>query len=179
MKFKVLLVLSSFSWFIANAQDRIPVELNNTQFNINILAPSVTFEKSINDHQSFTLGAGITALADFEEDQEATSLNPFISGSYRNYYPRKRVKKELRPNSGNYIGILTGYRFNSIADNADYELSDRLESAYYLGPVWCIQRNYQSGIHLGLRLGGGFGIDGASDIYFTGVGEFEFVFVIN
>jgi len=27
------------------AQERIPVQLNNTQFNLNILAPSVTFEK--------------------------------------------------------------------------------------------------------------------------------------
>ena len=118
-------------------------------------------------------------LGDFEEDQETLSVNPFISGSYRNYYPRKRVKKDLRPNSGNYVGILTGYRFNSIADNAEYDISDRLENSYYLGPVWGIQRNYQSGIHLGLSLGGGFAVGSSSDIYFTGVGGFEFGFVIN
>jgi len=74
---------------------------------------------------------------------------------------------------------LTGYRFKSIADNAENGISSRLENSYYLGPVWGIQRNYQSGIHLGLSIGGGFGIDSSSDIYFTGVGSFEFGFVIN
>ena len=178
MKFKALLILCSLGWYIANAQDRIPVDLNSTQFNINILDPSMTFEKSINDNQSFTAGVGITVLGEFEEDEETFSVNPFVSASYRNYYPRKRVKKDLRPNSGNYIGILTGYRFKSIADNAEYVISDRLENSYYLGPVWGFQRNYQSGIHLGLSLGGGFAV-GNSDVYFTGIGGFEFGFVIN
>jgi len=76
MKFKALLILFGFSWFLVNAQDRIPVELNSTQFNINILDPSVTFEKSINNNQSFTVGIGITVLGEFEEDEEAISVDP-------------------------------------------------------------------------------------------------------
>ena len=176
MKFNAVLIFLCCGWFLASAQDRVPVQLNNTQFNLNILAPGATFEKSINQHQSFTLGAGITIIGEFEEDQETLSVNPFVNASYRNYYPRKRVKKDLRANSGNYIGILMGYRLSSIADNAENGLSSRLENLYYMGPVWGIQRNYRSGIHLGLSLGAGFAL--GSDFDFTGLGEFEFGFVI-
>ena len=179
MRFKALLILCCFGWFVANAQERMPVNLNSTQFNLNILDPSVTFEKSINDNQSFTAGVGITLLGDYEEDKGTLSVNPFIRGSYRNYYPRKRVKKALQANSGNFIGVSTGYNFGSIADNAENGSTNRLANSYYLGPVWGIQRNYQSGIHLGLSIGGGFGVGSNSDIYFTGIGGFEFGFVIN
>lgn len=179
IQLNVLVVCLSCFWISTNAQERIPVSLSNTQFNINVLDPSVSFEKSINDNQSFTAGVGITLLGDFEEDEGTLSVNPFIRGSYRNYYPRKRVKKELQPNSGNFIGILTGYNFNAIADNTENGTNNRLSNSYYLGPVWGIQRNYQSGIHLGLSIGGGFGVGSNSDIYFTGIGGVEFGFVIN
>ena len=166
------LVLCALGWG-AWAQERIPVELQNTQFNLNILDPSLSFEKRINDNQSFTLATGLTGIG----DEDGASLNPFIRGAYRNYYLRKRVKKELEPNSGNYIGVLTGYNFGAITDNIESG-STRLSNSYYLGPVWGIQRNYKSGIHLGLSLGAGIAIDNDSDLYFTGLGAFEFGFVI-
>ena len=155
------------------AQERIPVELQNTQFNLNILNPSLSFEKRINDNQSFTLSAGLTGLG----DEDGTSLNPFVSGSFRNYYLRKRVQKELRSNSGNYIGVMTGYNFGAITDNIEAG-STRGSNSFYLGPVWGIQRNYKSGIHLGISLGAGFAVNNESDFFFTGVGAFEFGFVI-
>ena len=179
MKFKIVLVLLCCGWFLAGAQDRVPVELNNTQFNLNILDPGITFEKSINHNQSFTLGTGITLLGDYEEDQERYSVNPFVKASYRNYYPRNRVKKELLPNSGNYVGVLSGYNFDSIIDNLESGESNELaNNTYYIGPVWGIQRNYRSGIHLGFSLGAGFAVGNDSDFDFTGLGEFEFGFVI-
>lgn len=179
MKFKIVLILLCSGWFLADAQDRIPVNLNSTQFNLNVLNPSATFEKSINHHQSFTVGVGITMLSDYEEDQERYSVNPFMQASYRNYYPRKRVNKELLPNSGNYIGVLTGYNFKSIVDNLESGESNSIaDNTYYMGPVWGIQRNYRSGIHLGLSIGGGFAIGSDSEVDFKGIGGFEFGFVI-
>ncbi len=160
-------------YWATSAQDRIPVDLQKTQFNLNILDPSVSFELSINDHQSLTAALGITGLP----DEDGTSLNPFLRSSYRNYYLRKRVKKELMPNSGNYIGVIAGYNFDSITDNIESGTT-RLSNSFYAGPAWGIQRNYRSGIHLGLSIGGGFAIDNHSDLYFTGVGAFEFGFVI-
>lgn len=172
-KISILATLFGFLAYGAFAQDRIGVELQNTQFNLNILDPSISFEKRINDKQSFTLGAGITGLA----DEDGSSVNPFIHGTYRNYYPRKRVKKELNVNSGNYVGVLTGYSFKAITDNVEAGTT-RSSNSYYLGPVWGIQRNYNSGIHLGLSLGSGFAIDQGGDLFFTGLGVFQFGFVI-
>lgn len=169
----LLLALISCNVTLLLSQDRIPVELASTQFNLNILDPSVSFEKSLGDHQSFTLAAGLTGLA----DEDGASLNPFIRGSYRNYYLRKRVKKPLNQNSGNYIGLLTGYNFDAIADDIEAGTT-RQSNSFFMGPVWGIQRNYKSGIHLGFNIGPGFGIDRDSDFYFTGIGAFEFGFVI-
>ena len=47
-----------------------------------------------------------------------------------------------------------------------------------MGALWGIQRNYQSGIHLGFSIGGGFGTGQNMDLDFVGVGEFEFGFVV-
>jgi len=87
------------------------------------------------------------------------------------------VKKELNPNSGNYIGLVTGYYFDSIAESSD-AITFRQSDSFYLGAMWGIQRNYQSGIHLGFSIGGGFGTGQNMDLDYVGVGEFEFGFVI-
>ena len=53
------------------------------------------------------------------------------------------------------------------------------EKAFYLGPVWGIQRNYKSGIHLGLSLGAGFITGANTNFDFHGVGSFELGFIIS
>ncbi len=181
---KKSIILLSFlaTSFLAIGQDRIPVQLRSTQWNINILQPSVNFEKSLTDNQSVAFDLGLTGLASSigkePQDAIAYSINPYLSGSFRNYYPRKRVQKELRANSGNYIGVITGYNFGAIADNQDSGTTE-LSNSFFLGPVWGIQRNYQSGIHFGLSLGPGFAVGQNTDLVFTGVGQFQLGFVIN
>jgi hypothetical protein len=96
---------------------------------------------------------------------------------FRNYYPRKRVKKDLLPNSGNYIGLLGGYNFNAIAESAEPGETNN-SNAFFMGGVWGIQRNYQSGIHLGLNLGAGFIAGEHIDLGLTGLWSFELGFVI-
>ena len=142
-----------------NAQDKIPVELKDLQYYVTLLDPGVGLEKKIADRQSVTLNFGLTTLMDehtgTSSDDFGFSLNPYITGDFRNYYNRKRVKKDLRNNSGNYVALRGGYNFGSIADNVDFGTTE-VSNSFYMGPVWGIQRNYQSGIHLGLSLGGGF-----------------------
>jgi len=175
-----LLALLSFPIFL-NAQDRIPVQLSDVQINLNILAPGVTLEKMITENTSATFGVGLTPLSvdNGTEDsvEPEVSINPFVRASYRNYYPRNKVKKELNPNSGNYIGLVAGYYFDSIAESSD-AATFRQADSFYMGAIWGIQRNYQSGIHLGFSIGGGFGTGQNMDLDFVGVGEFEFGFVI-
>lgn len=182
MKTKLISVLTLFLFPIfLNAQDRIPVELNDVQINLNILAPGLTLEKMITENTSATIGLGLTPLytdiGNEDSIEPEVSINPFLRASYRNYYPRKKVKKKLNPNSGNYIGLVTGYYFNSIAESTDVA-TFRQSDSFYMGAMWGIQRNYKSGIHLGFSIGGGFGTGQNMDLDYVGVGEFEFGFVI-
>jgi hypothetical protein len=151
------------------------------QINLNVLAPSVTLEKMITGNTSATFGVGLTPLSvdngTGDTIEPEFSINPFLRASYRNYYPRKQVKKELNPNSGNYIGLVAGYYFDSIAKSSELAMF-RQSDSFYMGALWGIQRNYQSGIHLGFSIGGGFGTGQNMDLDFVGVGEFEFGFVV-
>ena len=161
--------------------EKIPVDLKNFQVNLNILEPSFSFEKKVSDNQSFTMAAGITMLTDLDSEYETDflySVNPFIEGSFQHYYKRKWVNEQLKSNSGNYIGVSAGYYFDSVADNLDFGTIEQSNS-FFVGPVWGIQRNYNSGIHLKLSLGPGIGFGENSEVFFTSAGGFEFGFVIN
>ncbi len=177
---KKLLTLSlSLCTFLLFSQDRISAELSDLQFNLNILEPSLNLEKSISDKQSVTFAFGLNSVTGEDQfDDIKFGLVPSIRASFRNYYPRKKVKKELRPNSGNYIGLVAGYNFATIAGNlGNANFSD--EDVFFMGPVWGIQRNYKSGIHLGLSLGARFRTGKNTDVGFTGVGNLELGFVIS
>lgn len=163
------------------AQDRIPVELKEDQFYISILDPGFTWEKKLTDKNSLTFGVGLSTYGDESsspfDDDFGVSLNPSISADFRNFYPRKRVKKDLNPNSGNYVAVRAGYIFDSIADNIDGGTTE-ISQSFFMGPVWGIQRNYKSGIHLGFSIGGGFATGKNTDLKFTGLGQLRLGFAI-
>ena len=134
--------LCLFSSFLVFSQDRIPADLSDLQLNLNILEPSLSLEKSLSDKQSFTLAFGLNSISGQDpSDDIKFGLSPSLRASFRNYYPRKKVKKELKPNSGNYIGLVAGYNFGTITDNLDVGKFSS-EDAFFLGPVWGFQRNY-------------------------------------
>ena len=103
-----------------HAQDRFPVELKDNQFYVTILEPGIAWEKKLADKQSFRAAFGLTQLGTNNNDDFGYSINPTVSADFRNFYARKRVKKDLNPNSGNYVGLRTGYNFGAIADNVDF-----------------------------------------------------------
>ena len=147
MTIKIIMATALFSLagVLLWGQERIPVELKSTQLTLNLLTPSITLENSLSPNRSLNLALGIIG---FPDSDERFSINPFLRGSFRNYYPRKRVKKELNPNSGNYIALDAGYYFDTLTKE-----TTRLTNSFFMGPVWGIQRNYKSGIHLGFSLG--------------------------
>lgn len=191
MKKNLLFVSILISGSLICAQD---VDLAGTQLNLNALTPSFSFEGKIGDKQSLTLAAGLGLAAEYTSDTYGGSGSsfyavPVVYGSFRNYYKRKSIKKSnLRRNSGNYVGLYLHYQFEALGDqsyiavdasgvgsNAEGSIIDNI---YAIGPVWGIQRNYASGIHLGLSLG--IGIVGGEYIEtgVSGIGEFEFGFIL-
>jgi hypothetical protein len=180
-----ILLLFSFVSLISNqlqAQERIPAQLQNHRFYVSIIEPGISWEAKLSEKQSFVSGFGVTTLTAEENNPEmeelGVSLNPLLTGEIRNYYSRKKVKKALNTNSGNYIALRAGYYFGSIADNIDNGGTTEISNAFFMGPVWGIQRNYKSGIHLGLSIGGGFATGKFVDFKAVGIGQFKFGFVI-
>jgi len=98
--FTFALLASSLSIF---AQD---VNLSKNQLNANLIPLSLSYEGKIDDNKSFTLGGGINGTGTTVDDEPYFFVAPAFSASVRNYYTRKRVKKDnLQNNSGNYVGI--------------------------------------------------------------------------
>lgn len=189
---KILLLSAFIVAVISSAQD---VDLAGTQLNLNALTPSLSFEGKIGERQSVTLAGGLGLAAEYNYDSYSGGNSsfyaiPIVYGSFRNYYSRKNIKKtNLRQNSGNYFGLYLHYQFEVLGEqsyisrdasggnprNVEGTIADNI---YAIGPVWGIQRNYASGIHLGLSLG--IGVIGGEYIEtgISGLGEFEFGFVL-
>ena len=163
------------------------VDLAKTQLNINLLPLTLSFEGKLDDNKSVTLGGGLGYTAyysnsTFDGSEAVFVAVPMVYTSFRNYYKRNNVRKsDLRPNSGNYVGIFASYQFEALGDpNTLNEFIAHLElsNVYTVGPVWGFERNYASGVHLGLSVGagliGGKYIETGASI----IGEFEFGFVL-
>lgn len=176
----IALVLSAFA---GSAQD---VVLSKSQLNVNIVPLSLSYEGKIDKNKSFTLNGGIgftgyVRTTDGDTESYLFAM-PYFTSSIRNYYTRKNVKKSnLQNNSGNYIGIYAAYQlepFGSPSSLNESKAYAENSNVFAVGPVWGIERNYASGIHLGLSLGAGVMGGENIDLKGTFLGEFELGFVL-
>lgn len=175
------LFISTFSAFSQN------VTLSDNQLSLNILPLTLSYERKIDENKSFTVSGGIAPTAYAETGSNGSNsyffATPYLTSSFRNYYSRKNIKKSnLRNNSGNYVGLYYQHQFEpfgSTSNPLEQVARDQVTNVFAVGPVWGFERNYASGIHLGLSIGVGY-TDGefqrSGDVTF--IGEFEFGFVL-
>ncbi|WP_420582213.1 hypothetical protein [Reichenbachiella sp.] len=153
-------------WFaslqIAFSQERVTTELKPTQVRALFLCPGISIEQRLSDKHSFNLIAGIQpGISTYTLEPDGTKYDfyiaPFVSGEIRNYYDRKKVNKDLAPNSGNYVALAAGYYMDRIINDSgrDY-YEESYENSYFIGPVWGFQRNYMNGFHLNISVGLGY-----------------------
>lgn len=112
------------------------------------------------------LGTGFSYFENsyFGED---FGIYPIFNVQYRYYYnlgKRFDKGKNISDNSANYValsGIVQSGKpiIGNIEYNADY--------FGVIGPVWGLQRYYNSGFKLDLNLGAGYGFDELGDSYFS------------
>jgi hypothetical protein len=178
MRIHLILLFLCFT-LVGRAQEK--VNLSNNQLNINILPLSLSYERKIDADKSFTINGGIAGSPyyseDFDEDEFVWVWVPYVTSSFRRYYKRNYVKKDnLGNNSGNYYGLFLSYQFNVPgSSNAFNETVAReeLSQVMIFGPVWGLQRNYGSRIHLSLSIGPGYMIGKNTEDEFSIVGDFE------
>ena len=152
MKKLLLSTLFVLGTIFAYSQERIPVDLDNSRVYLNLLVPSFTLEQKISTNQSLLATAGLRLYGEEQFDHFEVSLNPFAELEFRNYYPRRNVKKELNQNSGNFVGAIAGFTFSDLVGTSEIDTYTYNNDFYFAG-IWGIQRNYKSGIHLNLKLG--------------------------
>ena len=88
----------------------------------------------------------------------------------------------MKNNSGNYVGLFYQHQFEpfgSTSDPLEQRARDKVTNVFAVGPVWGFERNYASGIHLGLSIGVGYtNGEHQNGGELTLVGGFELGFVL-
>ncbi|TDN79973.1 hypothetical protein DET49_1346 [Salegentibacter sp. 24] len=167
MKKRLLFSFCLFSFLTINAQqDQASVE--DGLFSVNILTPGLEYEYGLTKSTTLDLRLG-TGFSYFENSYfgEDFGIYPIFNAQYRYYYnldKRLDKGKNIRNNSANYIalsGIVQSGK--PVIGNLEYN------DAYFgvIGPVWGLQRYYDSGFKLDLNLGAGYGFNESGESYLS------------
>ena len=141
--------------FSASAQDN--ARLTQNQWSATFLLPGVEYETAVSRNSTISLrlgtGFGYTSGM-YRETEFGIFLN--LRGQYRYFYNfQKRLEKEkkISNNSGNYLGLHSAF---SSGNPIIGELETVVNYSGQVGPVWGLQRVYNSGFKLNLFLGAGY-----------------------
>jgi len=131
--------------------------------------PSIEWEMAINEKSTIDLNLGTAIGYSKSGSNSDFGFFPVLQSQIRHFYNlQKRLEKGKNSarNSGNYLAALVEIRSgNSII--GDLDLVD--DYAVFAGPVWGLQRVYNSGFKLNLNLGAGYGINNLGDSFFSPV----------
>ncbi len=124
-----------------------------TMLKINFIDPGIEYEIKVTKKSTLMFGVGTgVSLGSFNGHTEF-GVFPSIEGHAR-YYNNidRRIKKgkNISNNSGNYMSLMTLYQFSkSLIGNLLYT-----SDAFLIGPVYGMQRTYNSGFNWGFEAGG-------------------------
>ena len=164
MKKLLLLSFCFLSFLSINAQDQASVE--DGLLSINILTPGLEYEYKLTNSTTLDLRAG-TGFAYWKNTYfgEDFGIYPIFNVKYRYYYnlkKRLRKGKNIDNNSANYIA-LSGTLQSGKPIIGGLEYSEDYFGT--IGPVWGLQRYYDSRFKLDLNLGAGYGFNKSGESY--------------
>lgn len=141
----------------------------SNQFSLNFLMPSLEYETAISKNSTIDaiVGFGFGYHEASYLDKPEYGIYPQFQTQYRHYYNlKKRLErgKKTSENSGNYIALSANF------SSGDPIIGDmRLNKDYsgFVGPLWGLQRVYNSNFKLNLNLGFGMGFNDREDPYFA------------
>lgn len=166
MKKLLLLSFCLFSFVSINAQDQPFVE--NGMLSVNFLLPGLEYETGLSNKTTLDLRTGIGFGLSGGSDRD-TEYGIFLNAhaQYRYYYNfNKRLdkNKNIANNSANYLALNASFGFGEPIIG-DLQVSPNLSGV--VGPVWGLQRYYNSGFKLDLNLGGGYGFNDLGESFFS------------
>lgn len=160
---QILLCLSLLISLTSFAQE------TTNQFALNFLIPSVEYETAISENSTidamFGFGFGYHDASYLDEAEYG--IYPNFQAQYRHYYNlKKRLEKgkKVSENSGNYIALSGNF---SSGEPIIGEMRLNNDYSGFVGPLWGLQRVYNSNFKLNLNLGFGMGFNDREDPYFA------------
>lgn len=160
---KLFFLLSFFAHFNVVGQEPQTTQ----QLSLNILMPSIEWELPSTQSTSVVLELGTGFAYAKNWSGEAFGAYPIVSSEYRYYYnfhKRQEKGRKVTDNNGNYLAGLLKFRSGK-PFIGELEISD--DYALTLGPVWGMQRVYDSGFKLHLYAGAGYSLNGLGDTYLS------------
>lgn len=141
-----------------NVQSQTNVE--KKLFSVNVLLPGLEYETGLSNNTTLDLRAGTGFGVRGGSDRD-TEFGVFLNthAQYRYYYNfNKRFEKDKNTanNSANYLALNGSFDFGDPIIG-DLELGSDFGGV--IGPVWGLQRYYNSGFKLDLNLGAGYGFN--------------------
>lgn len=141
----------------------------SNQFSVNFLMPSLEYEVGVTEKSTIDLNLG-TAFGYAKSGSNSDfGFFPVFQSQFRHFYNlKKRFErgKNTARNSGNYVAALVEVRSGE-AIFGELDLVD--DYALFAGPVWGLQRVYNSGFKLNLNLGAGYGLNDSGNSFFSPV----------
>lgn len=169
---KLLLLTAFLISFSINAQERAATTTN--LFSVSFLLPGVEYEAAVSPRSTVNLrlGTGFGYAGGMSRENEfGIYLN--ARGQYRHFYNfQRRLEKgkNISNNSGNYFGLHAAlYNGKPIIG----ELESAADYSGLVGPVWGMQRVYNSGFKLNLFLGAGYGFNNMGNSGFSAIFGFS------
>lgn len=157
-KFVLLVILLSAPAIFAQSAADPDLPGTTDQFSLNLIFPSIEYEKSISDKSTLDamIKLGFAYHDGYYLDEEEYGIFPFFELQYRHYYNlAKRLSKgkKITENSGNYFsGMLELGGGDPVIGN----MENAVDFYGALGPVWGLQRVYNSNIKFNLNLGAAY-----------------------
>jgi hypothetical protein len=149
--------------FLAKAQEEASVEKNLYGVQLGIVSTSFYYETKLDRKITLRTEASLEYVSTTKEyndpsiqDETISQFSPYLTLEPRWYYGldrRKRLEKNIKNNSSNYISLRTSYAFNNapLFKNGDFDIVP----AFYIIPKFGIRRVFAK--HFNYEFSGGVG----------------------
>jgi len=148
---------------IAKAQEEASVEKNLYGVQLGIVNASFYYETQLDRKITLRTEAGLNLVSSTKEyddptieDNTTTQISPYLTLEPRWYYSldrRKRLEKNIKNNSSNYISLRTSYDFTKmpLIQNGDFDIAPALS----IVPKFGMRRVFAK--HFNYEFSGGVG----------------------
>lgn len=162
---KFVFLLLVFVSFEGASQDS--PEVSQNVLSVNFFVPGLEYEFRVSPESTLDLGigSGFGLAGGYLAGDTDFGFFPFATAQYRYFYnleKRLRKNKSVDINSANYLAL-----YSNITSGKPIIGDLQMEEGYQIavGPVWGLQRYFQTGFKLDLRLGLGYFFEERGDSF--------------